>query len=130
MNKAFIEDLVNRAASRIEARGEDAFAELRDKTGPYYFMDTYVFVDRSDGVEVVNAAQPSIQGVNIIDVVDAKGQPLVRNYIGAALEKGATWVDYWWYKPGQNTARHKQAYVRAVRYGARTYIVGSGIYVE
>ncbi|MGE5732179.1 MAG: cache domain-containing protein [Gemmatimonas sp.] len=130
MDKAFVEDLVNRAASRIEARGEDAFAELRDKTGPYYFMDTYVFVDRSDGVEVVNAAQPSIQGVNIIDVVDAKGQPLVRNYIGAALEKGATWVDYWWYKPGQNEPRHKQAYVRAVRYGARTYIVGSGIYVE
>ena len=130
MNKAFIEDLVNRAASQVAARGDGAFAELRDKTGPFYFMDTYVFVDTPDGVEVSNPAQPSIEGVNIIDVVDAKGQPLVRNYIDAALKKGAAWVDYWWYKPGQNTPWHKQAYVRAVRYGARTYIVGSGIYVQ
>jgi signal transduction histidine kinase len=130
MNKAFIEDLVNRAAARIEARGEDAFAELRDKTGPFYFMDTYVFVDTPDGVEVVNPAQPSVQGVSIIDLVDAKGRPLVRYYIDAALKQGAAWVDYWWYKPGQNTPWHKQAYVRAVRHGARTYIVGSGIYVD
>lgn len=129
MDKAFIEDIVDRASELIGSQGESAFARLRDKTGPFYFMDTYIFVDTPDGVEVVNPAQPSIEGVNIIDIKDAKGHYLVRDYVAAALREGATWVDYWWYKPGENTPSHKQAYVRAVKWGAKTYIVGSGLYV-
>ena len=62
MDKAFIEDVVNRAAALVEESGTDAFARLRDKTGPFVFMDTYVFVDSEDGVELVNPAQPSLEG--------------------------------------------------------------------
>ena len=130
MDKAFIQDIVDRASALIAAQGAAAFPRLRDKTGPFYFMNTYIFVDTPEGVEVVNPAQPSIEGVNIIDIRDAKGNLLVRDYVAAAMSKGATWVDYWWYKPGQNTPSHKQAYVRAVNGGGKTYIVGSGIYVE
>ena len=130
MDRAFIQDLVDRASMLIAARGENAFPQLRDKTGPFYFMNTYVFVDTPDGVEVVNPAQPSIEGVNIIDLEDARGKLLVRDYVSTALREGAAWVDYWWYKPGQNTPSHKEAYVRAVTWGTKTYIVGSGIYVD
>ena len=130
MDRAFIQDVVDRASELIAAQGEKAFPRLRDKTGPFYFMNTYIFVDTPEGVEVVNPAQPSIEGVNIIDIKDAKGNFLVRDYVAAALREGATWVDYWWYKPGQNTPSHKRAYVRAVKSSGKTYIVGSGIYVE
>ncbi|HSQ28817.1 MAG TPA: cache domain-containing protein, partial [Gemmatimonadaceae bacterium] len=129
LDKAFIEDIVNRASGLVATEGEKAFPKLRDKLGPFYFMNTYIFVDRSDGVEVVNPAQPSIEGVNLIDIKDAKGNLLVRDYLSAAQREGATWVDYWWYKPGENTPSHKQAYVRAVKWGAKTYVVGSGLYV-
>jgi len=44
MDKAFIEDLVNRAAALVAERGRGAFGQLRDRTGPFFFMDTYVFV--------------------------------------------------------------------------------------
>jgi hypothetical protein len=58
MDKAFIEDVVDRAAALIADRGKEAFGQLRDKTGPFVFMNTYVFVETPDGTELVNPALP------------------------------------------------------------------------
>jgi signal transduction histidine kinase len=130
MDRAFIEDLVSSAASLIAQQGAAAFDVLRDRTGPYVFMDTYVFVDTPDGVEVVNAAQPSLEGRSVMDLVDLDGKKLAREYIAAALRDGSAWVDYQWYKPGHNTPTRKQAYVQSVRSGDVVYIVGSGVYTD
>jgi signal transduction histidine kinase len=130
MDKAFIEDVVNRASALVQERGKDAFGLLRDKTGPFVFMDTYVFVDTPDGTEVVNPGQPSLEGKNLMAVRDLKGKYLVRELIDAAMKSGSAWVSYYWYRPGQNTPARKQSYVRKVRSGEDTYIVGSGFYLE
>jgi signal transduction histidine kinase len=130
MDKAFIEDVVNHAATLVAERGKDAFSQLRDKTGPFVFMDTYVFVNAADGTELVNAAQPSMEGKNVMDLKDVKGKALVHDYIAAAMKNGNAWVEYYWYKPGDNTPGKKQAYVRKVQSGQDTYIIGSGIYME
>jgi signal transduction histidine kinase len=130
MDTSFIEDVVDRAATLVAERGQDAFDELRDKTGPFVFLDTYVFVDTPDGTELVNAGQPSLEGQNIIDLRDLNGKALAREYIAAALEHGSAWVEYYWYKPGHNTPARKQSYVRKVQHGQETYIVGAGLYVN
>jgi signal transduction histidine kinase len=128
MDKAFIEDVVNRAAALVEEQGKEAFVLLRDKKGPFVFMDTYVFVDNMQGVELVNAAQPGIEGKNLINEKDVNGKFLVRDIIDSATKKGSAWVDYFWYKPGQNEPAHKLAYVRKVQHGNEIYIVGAGLY--
>jgi signal transduction histidine kinase len=130
MDKAFIEDVVNRAAALIAARGTDAFAQLRDKTGPFVFLDTYIFVDMPDGTELVNPAQPSMEGTNVKGLKDVKGKALADEYIAAAMTNGSAWVEYYWYKPGQSTPARKLAFVRRVQSGGATYIVGSGLYVD
>jgi signal transduction histidine kinase len=130
MDESFIEDVVNRASDLVEKEGESAFQQLRDKRGPFVFMDTYVFVTRGDGKELVNPGQPSLEGKNLIAVKDAKGQPLVRDYIAAAEKEGSAWVDYYWYKPGQNEPAKKHTYVRKVQSEGNTYIIGSGFYSE
>jgi signal transduction histidine kinase len=130
MDKAFIEDLVNHAATLVAGQGKEAFSQLRDKTGPFVFMDTYVFVNAADGTELVNAAQPSMEGKNVIDLKDVKGKALVQEYIAAAMKNNSAWVEYYWYKPGDNTPVRKQAYVRKVQSGQDTYILGSGVYME
>lgn len=130
LDKAFIVDVVDRAAALVEARGPEAFPILRDKTGPFVFMDTYVFVDSPEGVELVNPAQPSLEGRNIRQLVDAAGKPIARDYLSLAMRRGSGWVEYSWYRPGQNTLTRKQAYVRKVQWGQQTYVVGSGLYVE
>jgi signal transduction histidine kinase len=128
MDRTFIEDIVNRAADLVAQRGKQAFSQLRDKTGPFFFMDTYVFVNSADGVELVNPGHPSMEGKNMMDLKDVNGKLLVRDYIDAAMKNGGAWVDYHWYRPGNNIPALKHAYVRKVEHGGETYIVGSGFY--
>lgn len=130
MDRAFIEDVVNRAADLIAARGRNAFPELRDKTGPFVFMDTYVFVNSPGGVELVNPGQPSLEGRNMTGVGDLKGKKLVDEYIDAAMRNGSAWVQYYWYRPGSNAPALKHTFVKKVQFGGETFIVGSGFYSE
>jgi signal transduction histidine kinase len=130
MNRTFIEDVVNKAADLVAERGKEAFGLLRNKTGPFVFMDTYVFVDNIAGVELVNMAQPSLEGKNLIDEKDLNGKYIVRDYVNAALKNNSAWVNYYWYRPGDNTPAHKYTFVRKVKFGAETYIVGAGLYAE
>jgi signal transduction histidine kinase len=130
MDKAFITDVVNRAAALIAERGKDAFGQLRDRTGPFVFMDTYVFVEAPDGTEVVNPGHPSLEGKNLTGVKDIKGKEVVQDEIALAMKEGSGWLDLYWYKPGHNTPARKQTFVRKVQSGQETYIVGSGVYLD
>ena len=130
MDENLIEDVVNRAAILVKEKGREAFTQLRDKSGPFYFMDTYVFVDSTDGVELVNPAHPSLEGKNIANLKDARGKTLARDYINAAMKNGSDWVKYYWYKPGGNEAVLKKAFVRQVQSGGETFIIGSGLYIQ
>lgn len=130
MDRAFIEDVVGRAAALVAEHGTAAFERLRDRTGPFVFMDTYVFVTSTDGVELVNAAQPSLEGRNLMELRDLSGRTPVRDEIDAALRDGSAWLDLHWYAPGTNTPGRKRTFVRKVQHGADVYVVGSGIYVD
>lgn len=130
MNKSFIEDVVNRAATLVSEQGKEAFGQLRDKKGPFVFMDTYVFVTSSDGTELVNPVFPNLEGRNLIDLKDLKGKAAVREEIAAAMKDGSAWIDLYWDKPGQIAPARKPTFVRKVQSGEDTYIVGSGLYLE
>lgn len=130
MDKAFIEDVVDRGAELVKRFGRDAFSQIRNKTGPFVFMDTYVFVDDVDGFELVNPAQPNLEGKNILDLQDINGKLVAREYIDLAMKNGKGWVDYYWYRPGDNTPAHKSTYVRKVEFHGETFIVGAGLYGE
>jgi signal transduction histidine kinase len=130
MDKAFIEDVVNRASAVVAHEGRAGFAKLRDKTGPFRFMDTYVFVLTPEGVEVVNPGQPNLEGMNTIDLKDVNGKDVTRQCIQEAMKNGSGWVEYYWYKPGDNIPMRKLTYVRKVQFGPDTYIVASGFYAN
>ncbi len=129
MDRALIKDVVNRASALVAERGPAAFEQLRDKTGPFHFMNTYVFVDDLDGVDLVNPGHPGLEGKNMMDVKDVNGKPVMKALIETATKDGG-WVDYMWYKPGSNQPARKESFVRRVQFGDETYIVGSGLYVE
>ncbi|MGV3529206.1 MAG: cache domain-containing protein [Flavisolibacter sp.] len=130
MDKAFIEDIVNRAATLVSEKGKNAFDILRDKKGQFRFMDTYVFVGSPDGVELVNPAQPSLEGRNLLTLKDLKGKAVVKEEIEAAMTEGSAWLECYWFRPGDNLPARKQTFVRKVQHGSETYIVGSGLYVD
>lgn len=130
LDKPIIEDLVERACGLVEKQGRKAFSSLRDKAGPFVFMDTYIFMVSPEGTEVFNADMPELEGKNILDLKDLKGNNLVRDEIKLAMEKGKGWIDGYWYKPGDNKPALKHTFVRKVNCDGKTYILGSGFYPE
>jgi signal transduction histidine kinase len=130
MEKDLISAIVDEAAALVENEGKAAFGKIRDKTGPFVFRDTYVFVDTPDGVELVNGAFPSVEGKNLMTFRDASDKYVVEEYINAALKKGSAWVTYLWPKPGETNPSIKYTYVKKATFGDETFIVGSGVYMD
>jgi signal transduction histidine kinase len=128
MDKAFIEDLVDRAATLVEKQGRRR-SPLRDRRA-FVFMDTYVFVDDPAGVELVNPVVPSLEGRNLLGLKDLSGKAVVKDEIEAAMKQGKAWLECYWYRPGDNVPAKKLTYVQKVQSGNTTFIVGSGIYVD
>jgi hypothetical protein len=130
MEKAFAVDEVEAAADLIAREGRAAFAQLRDPKGRFIYHDTYVFVNNTAGVELVNPAFPGIEGKNVSTLRDPSGQFFVRDYIRLATSKGSGWVRYGWPRPSApGSAASKLTYVRAVQTpDGETLVIGSGLY--
>ena len=130
MEKAFAVDEVEAAAALIAKEGRKAFAQLRDPKGRFIFHDTYVFVNDTAGVELVNPAFPALEGKNLSANRDSAGQFFVRDYIRLATREGSGWVRYQWPRPSDpGKAVTKLTYVREVKTPqGETLVVGSGLY--
>ena len=72
-------DEVNTAVQLLQLKGSAGFAQLRNPASRFVFRDTYVFVNSTDGVELVNAGFPELEGRNLTGLEDAEGNPMVRN---------------------------------------------------
>ena len=130
MSKKFITDIVDSSAALIEKKGRKAFKILRDKRSKYRFKNTYVFVTKADGTEVINPGMPKLKDTDLIDVQDVSCKYLVKEYIRATEKNGTAWIEYVWPKPGDNTPYPKTTYVRKVSIDGDTYIVGAGYYLD
>lgn len=130
MDEAIIEDLVGKAASLVEEKGKSAFPQLRDKKGPFVFMDTYIFMVGTDGTELFNAGLPTLEGTNNMDMKDLKGKTLIRDEIALAMKEGEGWLDGYWYTPGDNQPALKRTFVKKVSCDGKMCIIGSGYYPQ
>ncbi|MGZ3770929.1 MAG: cache domain-containing protein [Bdellovibrio sp.] len=128
MDKAFIEDIVNRASVLVAEKGKEAFPILSDKKGPFVFMDVYVFITSPNGIQILNPDFPSLEGKNLLGLKDLKGRSVVQEEISAAMNSGSAWLDVFWFMPGSNNLGRKKTFVRKVQSGSETFIVGSGFY--
>jgi signal transduction histidine kinase len=130
MERAFVVEKVEQAVELIARRGPAAFDAIRAQDGPFVFNDTYVFVDNAQGVELVNPAFPGLEGKSLIRLNNPEGRPIVREYIALALDKGSGWIGYYWPRPGESRPSIKHVYVKRVRHGEETYVVGCGAYLR
>lgn len=132
MERMFVVEQVEDAVELIEAKGEESFAELRDKASGFRFYDSYLFVmDAASGVHLVNAAFPEREGTVMIDFTDENGKVIGREMLALLETADSGWVDYMWPRPGDERSRQKSAYVRKVTLAdGRALVVGAGIYVD
>jgi cytochrome c len=125
-----IKALVDKAAALIERKGKDAFPEFKKKGSEWFKGDGYVFVNDMKGTTLVNAAFPELEGKNNLELKDANGKAITREFIDLLKTKDSGWVDYMWPKPGETKPSKKFSYVKKAKLGKDTVYVGAGIYAE
>jgi len=128
--RAFVVDIVDEAAYIIGKEGRRAFPMLRDKTGEFNYLTTYVFVIDSKGIDLVNPAFPQHEGRNVLALKDSKGKSFIRDMIAMLANRDSGWITYSWPKPRSTKPSDKETYVKKVKSGNDVFYVGSGIYLE
>ncbi|HEY0063890.1 MAG TPA: cache domain-containing protein [Telluria sp.] len=117
--------LVQKAGAYLKANGkEKAYAEFNNPAGAFKDRDLYIMVYDLKGVNVSHGANPKMIGKDLIDLKDAEGVPIVRNFIDTANNKGKGWVDYKWPNPVSKAIEAKSTYVE--KHG--DVLIGAGIY--
>jgi len=129
LEKKFMVDIVDAAASLIEKEGEVAYSKLADKSTVFYFSGIYIFVISMEGKAIVDPVFPGIKGRDMIDFKDGIGKYVVREMIDKLKEKNKVFIVYLWPKPGQSTLSKKIVYIRKVKVGDENVIVGSGLFI-
>lgn len=117
--------MVNKAAAYLKANGkEKAYAEFNGKSSQFKDRDLYIFVMEMNGLEVVNGNNPKLIGKNLIELKDANGKAMVKEFIEVAQTKGTGWVDYAWPNPVTKAVEKKSTYVEK----AGDVLIGCGVY--
>ena len=130
MEKAFIKERVDLAAELLKTRGKDvAFAQLRDTSTPFYFLDTYIFVMDDKGRSVVDPAFPGMHR-DLTGFKDTLGRPVVKEMLQKLAKNDDAWVQYMWPKPGAILPSRKVAYIRKVKIGNEIFMVGADFFLS
>lgn len=125
-----IEDLVNRAAALVDARGQAAFAEFRKRDSEWWHGTTYLFAYDDHLNVLLNPAFPQREGTNPHGEKDATGKMFHDEFLKVVQAKGAGWVDYMFPKPGQKQPSHKWSYVKGFKADGMAGLIGAGFFEE
>ncbi len=136
LEKEFVVETVDAAANLIEAMGESALPVFQDKSNRFVYQGVYVFVISMEGRAIVDpafpfseSADPGSTGRDLTVIRDAVGKYPVQEMIRKLETDSTAWVLYLWPKPDETKPSKKTVYVRKVRMGEQSVIVGSGIYL-
>jgi signal transduction histidine kinase len=124
------QSLVDEAAALLESKGTEAFTEFRKKDSQWLKGDTYIFAFDMNGIEIFHPIKPDLEGKNIIDFKDVNGKAFVQEMIEIANTKGSGWVEYVYPKPAESAPSKKMTYIKKVKAGDETLIIGSGYYTD
>lgn len=116
----------DQAVKYLQANGpEKSWKAFNNRTGPFVKKDLYVYVIDTKGTYVANGAAPiDLVGLNVLDTVDASGNPLFRNMIAVTDKQAEAKIRYVWLNRKSNHVEPKVAWLH--REG--DYILGVGYY--
>jgi signal transduction histidine kinase len=89
----------------------------------------YFFVFTLDGLNIVHANPKELEGQNMFDVRDSKGDYFIRKMCAVA-KRGGGFIEYFWAKPGSESGdpKRKLGYVEPIP--GTNYFIGAGVYME
>jgi len=88
----------------------------------------YFFIYDFNCVNVAHGTQKDLQGQNLYNYQDSKGNYVIRDLVAIAEGSGSGYYQYYWNNPITGSEDAKEAYIE--RIPGTTYFIGSGIYYE
>jgi len=102
----------------------DALRPIRFEHGSGYY-----FVDRLDGVVLLLADKPEMEGLNLLDLQDSRGQYIIKDTIEIAMQSGEGFYEYRWTKPQSKGSDFKKiSFIK--RFEPYDIFFGAGLYVD
>ncbi len=94
----------------------------KDKSG-------YIFIYNSKGVCILHSAKPALNGTNMYDFKDKKGNYFIQDLIKAAdSSSDGGFFQYFWPKPGSDTPIAKLSFVKKLK--AWDWNIATGSYMD
>ncbi len=89
----------------------------------------YYFITRFDGVEILFADRPEMEGKNLIDMQDTQGKFVIRDMIDITRKSGEGFYRYAWTKPNKTgTDFPKIAFIK--HFEPFDWLIGTGEYLD
>ena len=102
----------------------DALRPIRFDNGKGYF-----FITRYDGIEMLFADRPRMEGLNLMDMQDPRGRYVIKDMIAIAKTSGEGFYTYHWTKPGVEGNDHKKiSFIKT--FEPWGWVIGCGLYVD
>jgi methyl-accepting chemotaxis protein len=115
-------------AGRLSAEAAKAAAKESLRDLRYDGKNGYVYVYATDGTSVLQPSKPETEGTSQIDMKDAAGFALIRDFVRQSSAQGYAITHYLWEKPGSKIAEPKASYT--ILFKPWSWMVGTGIYVD
>lgn len=123
-----IEKKVSAACTLLGQKGEAAFADFQGKDSEFIFSGTYIWVHDQKCIMRMHPIKYKLNGKNLVNLADPTGKLFFAVMNEVCEEKGSGWVDYQWPKPGEKKPSPKISFVKQVKHGDDTFVVGCGTY--
>ncbi|WP_201264099.1 methyl-accepting chemotaxis protein [Salinivibrio sp. HTSP] len=103
-------------------------AEVKTALSDVQFGDSgYFFMYDKKGVNVFHPMKPSLEGKNLIDLTDPKGNKVIQGLLETA-QRGDGYFNFMFEKPGTNELIDKIGY--AVMVNNNQWMLGTGAYID
>ena len=130
IEKVMVQENVQGAADLLMVEGKRiAFKEFLNPASRYSFLNTFIWVTDERGRALVDPAFPEKEGRDLTLFRDAIGRPVMQEIIDKLRKDDEAWVQYLWPRPGAVAASRKLAYVKKVRVGDETLLLGSEFFL-
>lgn len=93
-----------------------------------YNTDNYFWINDSRPFMVMHPIKPELDGTDLSDLKDLKGQKLFVGFADIGRNKGEGTIEYLWPKPGHEEPVEKLSYIKIFR--PWDWIIGTGIYID
>ncbi len=117
--------------NKFTKNGAEIQKMIRDALRPIRFEDGsgYYFATRLDGVEVLFADKPQLEGRNLLNMQDTRGRYVTKDMIQIINKSDEGFHEYYWTKPDATGNEFKKiSFIK--RFEPFGWFIGTGLYVE